>query len=151
MLKPIWNRIRGLRRISVILFSVTLSLAATNWKSLNHKICYQKKWPHEKAARKKNLHPCYIHEKKIRTTNKPREKVSRPWNLLEKEFWTYGIPMRINFDPQNIQEKNFLTSKYPQRHHETRPARTRGPTKFVLQKIVSWKLNSSKEKSLTLV
>lgn len=38
MLKPIWNRMHGLRCVYVLLFFLTLSHATSKLKSLNHKI-----------------------------------------------------------------------------------------------------------------
>ena len=64
----IWNRISSLRRICV-LFWVSFSYAAKNWKSLNYEIRHEKK-----------------HEKNLGPTKYPYAKLLDAWNTHEKSF-----------------------------------------------------------------
>ena len=121
MLKSIWNRIRGLRCIYVILFSVSLSHAAKNWKPLNHEINQEKKIGPTKYSWEKIVEdPQNTLEKNICTHKIPRrktfvppkykwEKVSDPRNFHEKKFGTHEIPTR----------KYSGSKKYPRRHDGT--------------------------------
>ena len=152
MLKPIWNRIHSFRCIYVFLFSVTHSHAAKNWKSLNHKISYDKekigptKYPrkniwNDEIPTRKMLDPRNTHEKNFGPTKYPRE-----------ETWTYQISPRKNFGPtkyprektldrQNTLEKKLWTDEIPTRKNF-------GPTKHQREKI-SDPRNTNEKKFLT--
>ena len=114
MLKSTWNRICNLRCIYAFLFSVTLSHAANNRKSLNQEI----------STRKKNLDPQNNHK-----------KISDLRNTHEKKFRSHKIPTKKNLgatkyprekmlDPQNIHEGTMV------RRHETHDMRPNKSSTF---------------------
>ena len=134
MTLTIWNIIRSLRRIYVFLFPVSFSFAAKNWKSLNHKIRYIKKWtlrcthekkywPHE-YPREKLLDPWNTHGKNFGPTKYPQEKLLDPGNTHEKSFRSTKFPQEKFLDPCNTHEKNLWTYKKAQWRGGTRPTRS---------------------------
>ena len=68
---------------------VTFVHAASNLKSLNHKINYKKKWAHEILTRKK----FWPTRKNFKLTN-THEEVLDPPNTDEKKFQSHEIPMK---------------------------------------------------------
>ena len=93
LFKSIWNRIRGLRRIYVFIFSVTLSHAANKWKTLNHQISYDKK---KLKLQNTNAKKYWTHKKPTRKmfgpTKYPQEKCLDPQNTHKKKIWNHEIP-----------------------------------------------------------
>ena len=84
----------------VFLFIVTLSRAASDWKSLNHEIS---------------------REKNAGLTNYPREKLSDLRNTYEKKFWAHETLMRKNSRPTKYtREKNLNLWKSQKTPDETR-------------------------------
>ena len=75
MLKSIWNRKLCLRCIYILFFSVTLSHAVNNSRSLNHIISHNKNnWTH-KIPMRKNVGPMkHPQEKYFNTENTTRKK-----------------------------------------------------------------------------
>ena len=64
LLESNWNRISGFWSIYVFLLSVTLFLAFSNWKFLNHEISHVKKNCTHKIPTRKKFGSNTIHEKK---------------------------------------------------------------------------------------
>ena len=104
MLKSIWNRIRGLRYIYLLLLSVTLS-RAKKWKFLNQKISRGKKKLGPRNILNKNFYTHKIPTRKNYCTHKipTRKKFVRkiPWEKIPGPRNTHEGTMRIDpLDPR---------------------------------------------------
>ena len=136
MLKSIWNRMGAFIYIYVFPFSLTLSRAASNWKSLNYETSHEKKnWTHEipmrknfgstKCQQKKVLNPWNTHEKYISTRKIPSRKTLEPTKYTHKNFLNKRYTNKKNSVPQNIKDEKFWTHEIPTKalwHNGTTPA-----------------------------
>ena len=123
MLKSIWNRMGAFIYIYVFPFSLTLSRAASNWKSLNYETSHEKKnWTHEIPMRKN-----------FGSTKCQQKKVLNPWNTHEKYISTRKIPSRKTLEPTKYTHKNFLNKRYTNKKilsHKISKMKNFGPTKY---------------------
>ena len=111
--KPIWNRIRSFKYISVPLF--LLRPTTENYEIPTRKNFRLTKYPREKISDPQNTH-----EKNFGTNEK---KFLNPGNTHKKKFWTHKIPTKKILEPRNTKENKFWTNEIPTRKNF-------GPTKY---------------------